>query len=430
MSGDVFVQLIYALCIGVLIGLERSLGIVGEHQTEGCDSPKNEGPTDDFPGIRTFAVLSLVGFAAAIVSEKYDFVAPVVLVSVAILVVAMYVTQKEFGTGITTEAAAIGTCALGMLCRVNHSIAGVLALVLTVLLALKPFTRTAITKVRRVELTDTLKFLAVILILLPLLPNRALDPWGALNPYKVGVLVVLISGISFVGYFLTRILGAQKGLGLTGALGGLTSSTAVTAAMAAEAKAHPELRSVCAFSTVIANATMFARVLVVVALLDRLLVQSLLWPVGAMALVAALAAAVLWVSASKSEKLAPGKGFEIEHKNPFSLSPALKFAGFFVAIIFVAKLATTYFGDRGLYIAAALSGLADVDAITLSITEQTVSGELARNIGAIGITIAVVSNSIVKTCIAFYSGGWVFGRLVALCLGIATAAGLVVAFSL
>jgi uncharacterized membrane protein (DUF4010 family) len=281
---------------------------------------------------------------------------------------------------------------------------------------------------RRVELTDTLKFLVVIFILLPLLPDEALDPYGAFNPYKVGFLVVLISGISFVGYFLTRILGARKGLGLTGVLGGLTSSTAVTAAMAAQAKKEPGLRSICAFSTVAANATMFARVLVVVAVLNTDLVMRLAWSVGAMALVAAICAVVLWLIASKERP--SGEGGQVKLENPFSIVPALKFAAFFVGILFVAKLAKTYFGDQGLFAAAALSGLADVDAITLSIAEQANQASLALSVGAIGITIAVVSNSVVKTGIAVYAGGWKFGRLVGMCLGLATLVGLIVAFAI
>lgn len=354
---------------------------------------------------------------------------PVAVLAVAALVIAMYFRCPHFGAGITTEAAAIGVCWLGMLCRTNPQAAGVIALVLTVMLASKRFTRHTVSKVRRVELTDTLKFLVIILIVLPLLPNRALDPYEAFNPHKVGLLVVLISGISFVGYFLTRILGAQKGLGLTGIVGGLTSSTAVTAAMAAEAKQQPNLRNICAFSTVAANATMFARVLVVVAVLDRLLVLRLAWSVGAMALVAALAAVILWFSASKSEAGKRGPS-EVSLKNPFSIGPALKFAGFFVVILFVAKLAKLWFGDQGLYAAAALSGLADVDAITLSVAEQCGGGSLSREVGALAITIAVVSNSVVKTGIAIYSGGWAFGRLVGLCLGAATAVGLIVAIVL
>ncbi len=392
------------------------------------DKADDKETEEEFLGLRTFTVLSLVGFAAALASERFPGLAPVVMAGVTLVVIAMYFRVVEHGSGITTEVAAIGTCGLGILCRYHPQAAGVIALVLTVILASKRFAHETVRKMRRVELTDTLKFLVIILIILPLLPNRALDPYGAFNPYKVGFLVVLISGISFVGYFLTRILGARRGLGLTGVLGGLTSSTAVTAAMAAEAKQEPRLRSICAFSTVAANATMFVRVLVVVALLDRELVMHLIWSVGAMAIVAAGAAVVLWLVASKASR-AGGEGpSKVKLKNPFSLGPAIKFALFFVGILFVAKLAKMYFGDSGLFAAAGLSGLADVDAITLSIAEQARDASLARDVGAIGITIAVVSNSVVKTGIAIYSGGWKFGRLVGMCLGLATVVGLVVVF--
>lgn len=430
---ELFVQMAYALGVGLLIGLERSMGqaLSGSATKEAGeaagseDRPAGEG---EFLGLRTFAILSLVGFLSAVTADRYPLVAPVVIGGVVLLVIAMYKRATELGLGITTELAAIAACGLGMLCRVRPQAAGVIALAITVLLASKRFAHETIKKMRRVELTDTLKFLVAIFIVLPLLPNKALDPYGAFNPFKVGLLVVLISGISFVGYFLTRILGAQKGLGLTGVLGGLTSSTAVTAAMSAEAKQSPDLLTICAFSTLAANATMFGRVLVVVFILDRPLVMRLAWSVGAMAVTAGLSAVVLWFRASRESRTPEQGKASVNLKNPFSVGPAIKFALFFVLILFVAKLAKIFFGNQGLYAAAGLSGLADVDAITLSIAESAHAGSLARKVGAIAITIAVVSNSFVKTGIAVYSGGWRFGRLVGLCLLMATVAGLLVAF--
>lgn len=433
MELELLMQMAYALGIGLLVGLERSMVQVTPAAAP-AEQPAGDVATtqeqSDFLGMRSFAVLSLVGFGAALVGERLPFLGPVALGGVCLLVVAMYIRAREFGTGITTEAAAIGTCILGMLCHHDARAAGVLALLLTVLLASKRVAHDTVRRMRRVELTDTLKFLVVVLIVLPLLPDRAVDPYGALNPYKIGFLVVLISGISFVGYFLTRILGARRGLGLTGVLGGLTSSTAVTAAMAAEARAHPDLRAICAFSTVAANATMFVRVLVVVGLLDQALALRLAWGIGTMTVVAAVAAIVLWLRASKKTAGAGDGPGQPELKNPFSVGPALKFAAFFVVILLVAKLARTYLGDRGLFAAAALSGLADVDAITLTIAEQTRAASLALASGAIGVTIAVVSNSVVKSGIAIYSGGWAFGRVIALCLGLATLLGLAVVFLL
>lgn len=419
-----------------MVGLERTFNEL-EDSTEVASDQRDLSAQ---AGVRTFAALALLGFCAAQLGEIFPMVPAVVLGGATLLLVMMYFrTSPASGVGITTEVAAIATCALGMLCGTHHQLAAVLALLLTVVLASKRFAHATVRKMRPVELYDTLKFLAIILLVLPLLPNRPLDPYGAFNPYKIGVLVVLICGISFVGYFLTRILGARRGLGLAGVLGGLTSSTAVTAAMAAQAKERPALGPICAFSTIAANATMFVRVLVVVAVLDRPLFFRMAWSIGAMTVVAAGFTGVLWMRAKQREE-GPGSSPDgssrapassaVPLKNPFSLGPALKFGIFFVVILALLKLAKSYLGDQGLYAAAGISGLADVDAITLSVTEQARGGSLAREVASVAITIAVVSNSITKSGIAIYTGGWRFGRLVAASLGAATIAGLVTALLL
>lgn len=430
LPAEVFLEILYALGIGVLFGLERSIKPPQPQNapTEDTIDPSKEQAiefSDTFLGVRTFSILSLGGFSAALIGSTYPSVAPVLVAGLIFFIAAMYVHSSKDDPGITTEIAAVVCCGLGMLCYIEPYAAGVLALLVTILLALKRFMNKAVVKLKRVELTDTLKFLAIIIIILPLLPNKALDPWGAFNPYKIMFLVILISGISFVGYFLTKFLGASKGLGLTGLLGGLTSSTAVTAAMANQAKETPSLIEPCAFATIIANATMFARVLVVVAILDWPLTFELLWSIGTMTIAAAVAVVFLWLRSNrKANGQGSGASEALSLKNPFSLGPAIKFAIFFVGILFVAKFAKIYLGDKGIYLASLVSGLADVDAITLSITEQTKRGDLLHSVGAIGITIAVVSNSIVKSSIALYSGGLKFGSVVSVILLGATGLGL------
>jgi uncharacterized membrane protein (DUF4010 family) len=248
------------------------------------------------------------------------------------------------------------------------------------------------------------------------------------NPYKTLFLIILISGISFVGYFLTRFLGPRRGLGITGILGGLASSTALTAAMSNQVKAVPELIGPATAATVAGNATMYVRVLVVVAVLDQALALRLAWPLGVMALVAIGGAVFFWLRYRTHDGGAssPSTSKPLTLQNPFSLGPALKFGVFFVFILFVARLAKDQLGDQGLYLASVVSGLADVDAITLSLLEQTRAGALAQSVATVGITIAVVANSIVKSGIALYTGGWKFGRRVGLCLMAATLAGLAV----
>ncbi len=435
LTPEIVTRMAYALGIGILIGLERSLKraptVSPDAGADAQASPKSipdgsEPTKEQFLGIRTYSVLSLSGFAAAMLGSWYPAAAAIILAGLMGLIVVLYIRTPAWDPGITTEAAAICCCCLGMLCYHHPHAAGVLGVLITIVLALKRFTAKVLAQLRRVELTDTLKFLVIILILLPLLPNRALDPWEVFNPYKVVLLVVLISGISFVGYFLTKFLGAQRGLGLTGLLGGLTSSTAVTAAMATQAKADPSIQGPCTFATVIANATMFARVLVVVGLLDRALLRALAPSIGAMLLMAAVATALLWVMTKRRATGQKEQAEDVKLSNPFSLGPALKFAGFFVVILLVAKVAKDQLGNKGLYLASLASGLADVDAITLSVTEQAKSGDLLRNVAAMAITIAVISNSVVKSGIAVYSGGWKFGRLVGAILLAATGTGLAV----
>jgi hypothetical protein len=245
---EIMIQGAYALGVGILIGLERSVfndprvEVEPQDSAPGDDSQKSKAKkskpgddsqkskTEDDPliresdtgGVRTYATFSLVGFIAALANEQIPFSGLIVLAGLIALVLLLYKFTLKTNPGMTTEAAAIGTAILGALCHSQPQIAAVLAVTLTAILSSKHFTHKIISKMRRIEVTDTLKFLVIILIVVPLLPNRALDPYGAINPYKIGILVVLISGISFVGYFLTRILGAQIGLGLTGLLGGLT----------------------------------------------------------------------------------------------------------------------------------------------------------------------------------------------------------------
>lgn len=422
---DVLLKIAYALGIGVLIGLERSI-LIPTGSGDQPDEGEKAEPTDTLLGVRTFAILSLGGLGAAMIGEAFPLAAAAIVLGLMGIVLVMYWRSAGQDPGITTEISAVAACGLGLLCYSQPHTAGVMALIITALLASKRFMSRTLQQLRRVELTDTLKFLAVILIVLPLLPNESIGPYEVFNPYKVMFLVILISGISFVGYFLTKFLGAERGLSLTGLFGGLTSSTAVTAAMATQAKSTPRLLNPCLLAAVIANATMFGRVLVVVAILDRALAARLVGSIGAMMVAAAVAAAILWLRAKKEGPEGKGDSSELSLKNPFSLGPAIKFAGFFVLILFGAKMAKTYLGDEGLYLAALASGLADVDAITLSIAEQTKALTLVPATGAIAITIAVVANSVVKSGIAVYSGGWRFGsRLGAVLLG-ATGVGLVV----
>ncbi len=428
MDIEFLIKTAYALGIGILIGLERSTGNASDREDRGKTVFEKKRATDseELIGIRTYSILSLAGFTSAVIGEKFPGLAPVITGGAVVLILLMYYRNREPDYGITTELAAIATCGLGAICYFNPQISGVIALIITVLLASKRFTKKAVERLKRVEVTDTLKFLVIIIIFLPILPDRTFDPYNAFNPYKVAFLIILISGISFVGYFLTKFLGTEKGLGLTGFLGGLASSTAVTASMSNHVKANPGLSGPCAFAVVLANATMFARVLVIVAILDRSLAYRLVWPIGTMTLAASLSVIFLWKRSQRRSGVKGETSKQLVLSNPFSIGPAVKFALFFVVIIFLARIAREYLGNSGLYLASMISGIADVDAITLSIAQETGKMNLDYGTGAIGITIAVVASSITKSGIAFYSGGMRFGILIGAILLLSTSAGLAV----
>jgi uncharacterized membrane protein (DUF4010 family) len=248
---------------------------------------------------------------------------------------------------------------------------------------------------------------------LPLLPAEPLDRWDAIPPRKVGLFVVVIAAVEYAGYVMHRWLGARRGTGLAGLIGGLVSSTAVTTAMAREAKVHPEMTTACQLATLLANAVMGVRVTVITALLAPAVAWRLALAMGAYVLVLLVAAAV---------RVRKTRGDTVDEKamglrNPFALVPALTWGAILSAVLLVAKLATVYLGSRGILLAAAASGLADVDAIVLAASRQAEIGGVSADLAALAIAIAVATNSIVKSTVALVAGGRKFGTAIAVALG-------------
>jgi len=245
------------------------------------------------------------------------------------------------------------------------------------------------------------------LVVIPLLPNRTFGPLDVINPFKVGLMIALIAGISFAGYVAARIVGSRRGLLVTGVLGGLVSSTAVTLTFAGRAKEAPALVPLSTVAILAASSMMFARVLAVVAVVDRPLLGAVALPLGVMAVAGfTIAALLLRDSAHKTDASGP-----VPLRNPFELKQAVQFGLLYGGVLFVAKAAQIYVGSGGLYASAVLAGLADVDAITLSLTELHGSGAEA-SVVATGITLAVVTNTLVKAGMAVVAGGWPLGRRV------------------
>jgi uncharacterized membrane protein (DUF4010 family) len=296
-----------------------------------------------------------------------------------------------------------------------------LAVITTAVLAYKEPMHGFVKQLGWEDVYSGLQLLIATFVALPLLPDRPIDPWGTLNPYELWLLVILISGLSLVGYALTRWLGPGKGALLTGFAGGLVSSTAVTVSFAREARTNPAHTMAFASGILVAWAIMFARVLVVVAVVNRALLGPLFLPFAAMGLVAAGAAALIYLRGHPDGKGASAKD-NLRVANPFSITSAAKFAAFFAVVLVAVKIAQDNFSDSGVYAVAALAGLTDVDAITLSMAELAKTG--SAQVAVIAIVIASLVNTAVKCGIAFVLGGLALGRPLLLASGAMLIAGL------
>jgi uncharacterized membrane protein (DUF4010 family) len=220
-----------------------------------------------------------------------------------------------------------------------------------------------------------------------------------INPYKIWLMVVLISGISFLGYVLVKIVGSRRGVGLTGLLGGLVSSTAVTLSFSQRSQKNIQLAKPFALAITIAWTVMFLRILVVVGALSLPLLRVVWLPITA-ACIAGMAYGTYLYFAPRLDD----DDDDVSVTNPFELGPAVTFGLLYGVILLISRAAQLYFGDTGVYISSILSGLADVDAITLSMTELSSQGTVSLETAARAITFAAMSNTVVKGSIVLSSG--------------------------
>ena len=383
-----------ALFIGLLVGLQREYA----YDQSGDSDEKT------FAGVRTFALYSLIGCAggylAVLFSEPWVFIAGLIAVSVLISV-SYYVSASAGRRGMTTEVAALVTVAAGALCFWDQiALAVALGVITTALLSFKIELHGFVERITRDDVVAALKFALITAIVLPILPNESIwpPPFDVLNPYRIWLMVVLISGISFLGYILFKLLGSRRGISLTGLLGGLVSSTATTLSFSQRSRNNINLAKPFAMAVIIAWTVMFFRVLIEVWVVNRSLFQVVWLPVALPGLAALIYAAYLFLSPHESDVE------DVVVTNPFELRPAITFGLLFGLILFVAHAAQLYLGDTGVYISSFISGLADVDAITLSVAELSNSGELSQQTAARAIVIAILANTLVKGGIVLTSG--------------------------
>ncbi len=381
-----------ALFIGILIGLER------EHAVEDRDRQL-------FAGVRTFALIALVGCTSALLSDIIMSPWPLVAATAGIgglTITAYFVLSRRGDIGGTTEVAAILTFLCGALAYWQYtSLATAIGVTAAVLLSLKWPMHNFAQQLGREDVYATLKFATIAAIILPILPNQSFGPppFDALNPYRIWLMVVFISGISFAGYVLMKVVNPSHGIGLTGLLGGFVSSTAVTLSFTHRSRENDNLAGPLALAITIAWGIMFVRVMGQLAVLNLALLRAAWLPltVAAIALVA-YCAYLYWRRTGED-------GEEVDLANPFSLRPALTFGALYALVLLISRAGEIYFGESGLYVSSILAGLVDVNAITISMAELSGrSGDIEVPTAANAVILAVISNTVAKTVFVMISG--------------------------
>ncbi|WP_457568344.1 MgtC/SapB family protein [Desulfurobacterium sp.] len=370
-----------SMIFGALVGIEREY----KKQLEG---------TPAFGGIRTFILVSLLGtLSAHVASGSYPLVLPAVFIAVSAFILIAQKNEKE--VGLTSEFAALATFFTGVLCFFReYQIAAVISIAVFSVLAFKKQMHEFVRHVTLDDLFAFLKFAVVTVIVYPLLPDRT---FYGVNPRDVWAMVVVISTIDFIGYVLTKFVGSKKGTVITGLIGGLVSSTAVTVTLSSFAKRNPVIVGEYAAGIVGASAIMFFRILTLVFIVNPNLVRFFLFP----CVVAALFGLIFSYVRAKLRK----GNEKIEVENPYELSTAIKFGLFFGFILFITRFAATYAGALGIFVIAAVSGLSDVDAITLSMAKLYSSGEITAVVAVTAIFIAATVNTLFKWVLTYFVGG-------------------------
>jgi len=408
---DTLPRYLVAAALGLLIGLER----------ERNPSAK--------AGLRTFALTALFGVLASHLAERID--SPWLIVAGLLLtggmIIAAYLRQPEDETGDpgTTTIAALVLCyGLGVLSWLEEfQLAVLLGVSATLLLYFKPELRGMSERLTRHDLLSVLQFAVLSLVILPLLPDRDYGPYGALNPYQIWWMVVLISGVSLAGYAALRLIGQRRGAVALGVLGGLVSSTATTFAFSRHARSGDAMARIAVIVIVLSNLMVLIRLGVIAAVLAPDVLLKLL-PLLASGLATGGLAAWYGTRALQPQGSMP----ELQISNPTELRSAFSFGALYALVLLAAAWLSDWLGHRGLYVVSLIAGLTDVDAITLTSLRLHALEKLPVAIVIDVITLAILSNIAFKSAVAFVLGGWNMARHAIAGMG-AIAIGLIAAWA-
>jgi uncharacterized membrane protein (DUF4010 family) len=399
-----YIKILIPIIIGFVIGLQRELNNLYKNQT-------------DLAGARTFSIVALIGYLSTYLNFN------IIYGLIFIIGIGYYLNNLDKKTrGITTEVSLITTYLLGIMVNKNIEFAIYTAVLVVFLLNLKSTLTTYEKYISRVDLNATVTFLLITFIVLPILPNKFIDKWQLINPYELWLFVILLSGLSFLGYILNKIWG-NRGIYLAGIIGGLASSTAITITFSQKSKIEPSISKHTAIAINLANSIMLIRVFIWTALFNISIMHKLVIPF----LLSAIAG-FLYIYYLMKEKLENYSDTKIEYKNPLELWESLKYGIIFGLIFAGVKVAHTYFGESGTLIVSFIAGITDVDAITITLSKYAQNGTLLENIAIWGILISTFTNQIAKLIYSYFIGSKqnfkyfaIFNLIVILTLGVSYA---------
>lgn len=410
-----FVGLGVALLLGLVIGAQR--GWVDREREAG----------QRIAGIRTHMLIALLGGLCALLSQLFSqLILAVAFMAIAIVLTVAYLNAQKTtaNKSITSLIGTLITFSLGALAVMGKpALAASAAVITALILDNKADIHQLLKKLENHELDAALKLLLISVVLLPLLPDEGFGPWNAINLYETWWMVVLIASISFVGYFAIKIGGTEKGILFTSLFAGLSSSTALTLHFSKLSKDDPSLSPFLASGILIACGTMFPRILLVCAIVNPALLQPLWLPIIVTTSLTYMIALIIW-------KMNCNNIIEEKHthkRNPLELSSALFFGLVLLVIMLLSHALQAWLGDTGILLLSAVSGVSDVDAITLTLSRLSQNG-LAIEIAVYGIIIAAAMNSLVKMSMTVFFGSSSLAWRVSVPLLIALVVGLSIAW--
>ena len=387
-SHGLLVRLLISLGIGLLVGMER------EYAKRVVDKE------EQFAGVRTYPFIALFGFLCAYLAQRHgDWLFVVGLAGfIGVVIVSYIMTAKAGSYGITTELSGVITFLLGAVVFDDHILFAILiAVIVTTLLSLKVKLHSFIVTLTAQDIRAFIQFTIISALVLPFLPDDGFGPGSVWNLRDIWTMVILVTGISLVGYLLAKILGTRKGTLLEGVVGGMVSSTAVTLSLSRRTRERPEAAQLmAAVGIVAATAVLYPRILLETWVVDRALALQLALPIGFVTLVAFAVAFVL------HRRSGHATTDNVPLTNPLNFRVAVQFALIYMAVQWLMALASEHYSALGLYGASLVFGATDMDAITLTIARKSLDPEGLQ--GMTAILLATLSNTVMKFLIVVFFG--------------------------